>query len=319
MVTAEHAANAHDGSVPVASRGLSPAERADLARAVAALERSSFASGLSGMIGRQVGFAGDFIPKRVADVANAAAAKALDFALRGALRTLTHERRPAKTAFHLAAVAASGAVGGAFGLATLPLELPVSTTLILRAVADIAREEGEDLSTPEGGLACLEVFALGTGDGAGDGVYLGDSGYFAVRTLLAKSVSEAARFMIQRGLGEEAAPVLVRLLGQVASRFGVVVSQKILVQAVPLLGAVTGAAVNAAFMDHYQTLARGHFIVRRLERLHGPEVVREAYEAIRATLEPETSEPRDGRQPASREPATRLSHAAGRTRLDNPM
>jgi len=58
----------------------------------------------------------------------------------------------------------------------------------------------------------------------------------------------------------------VRLLAQIGSRFGVVVSQKVAVQAVPVLGAIGGAAVNAAFVDHFQTLARGHFIVRRLER-----------------------------------------------------
>ena len=42
---------------------------------------------------------------------------------------------------------ASGAAGGAFGLATLPLELPVSTVIMLRSIADIAISEGEDLSS----------------------------------------------------------------------------------------------------------------------------------------------------------------------------
>src|SRR5207248_2064595 len=83
--------------------------------------------------------------------------------------------RPPRNRLHLAAVAASGAVGGAFGLATLPLELPLSTTLILRSVADIARGEGEDLEDPEGLLSCLEVFALGSGRD----VALGESSYFA--------------------------------------------------------------------------------------------------------------------------------------------
>ena len=43
-------------------------------------------------------------------------------------------------------------------------------------------------------------------------------------------------------------------------------SEKLAAQAAPILGAIGGAAVNAAFADHFQTLARGHFIVRRLER-----------------------------------------------------
>ena len=77
------------------------------------------------------------------------------------------------------------------------------------------------------------------------------------------------------------APVLVRLVAQVAARFGVVVSQKLAAQAVPVLGAVGGAVVNAAFIEHFQTIARGHFTVRRLERLRGADVVRFDYERLR--------------------------------------
>ena len=197
--------------------------------------------------------------------------------MRAAVKGLPTDDRPASNRLHMAAVAASGAVGGAFGLATLPVELPLSTTMILRAVAAIARTQGEDLGRPEALLACVEVFALGS---ARDAAF-GESTYFAVRTLLAKSVTEAARHMIGRGIADEAAPVLARLLSQIASRFGMVVTQKLLAQAVPVIGAVTGAAINATFMNHYQTLARGHFAVRRLERAYGTETVRAAYERLR--------------------------------------
>ena len=224
------------------------------------------------------------MPEKIAKTANAAAAKALSYAMRVAMKTLTGQHRSASPRMHLVAVAASGALGGAFGLATLPLELPVSTALMLRSVADIAREEGEDLSQPEADLACLEVFALGGGQ---ETRALGESSYFAARTLLAKSVSEAARYIVQRGLLEESAPVMLRLFGQIASRFGVVVTQKIVAQTVPVLGAITGAAVNAAFMDHYQTIARGHFIVRRLERRYGAAAVRRAFERMRNATDPE--------------------------------
>jgi hypothetical protein len=80
--------------------------------------------------------------------------------------------------------------------------------------------------------------------------------------LLAKSVGDAARFMAERGGVAEGAPVLVRLIAQVASRFGVVVTQKLAAQAVPLIGALGGAAVNFAFIDHFQEVARAHFVVR---------------------------------------------------------
>ena len=284
---------------------LSAADEAALADAVVALEGSSFAAQLSHLVGRQIGFAGELIPARVAETANKAATTALRYAMRAAVKGLPTDDRPASNRFHLAAVAASGAVGGAFGLATLPLELPLSTTLILRAVADIARTQGEVLGEPEALLACVEVFALGS---ARDAAF-GESTYFAVRTLLAKSVTEAARHMIGRGLADEAAPVLARLLSQVASRFGMVVTQKLLAQAVPVIGAVTGAAINAAFMNHYQTLARGHFTVRRLERVYGADLVRAAYEKLRSASQRNGRASEDKSSPGS-DDTIALSHPA---------
>ena len=59
------------------------------------------------------------------------------------------------------------------------------------------------------------------------------------------------------------------------------VSEKLAAQAAPILGAIGGAAVNAAFADHFQTLARGHFIVRRLERRHGASLVAFEYQRLR--------------------------------------
>jgi hypothetical protein len=66
----------------------------------------------------------------------------------------------------------------------------------------------------------------------------------------------------------------------VASRFGVVVTQKLAAQAIPLLGALGGAAVNYAFIEHFQEIARGHFTVRRLERAYDKDIVRREYERL---------------------------------------
>jgi hypothetical protein len=49
---------------------------------------------------------------------------------------------------------------------------------------------------------------------------------------------------------------------------------------VPILGAAGGATINALFIDHFQQMASGHFIVRRLEKIHGAEPVRLAYEKL---------------------------------------
>ena len=124
----------------------------------------------------------------------------------------------------------------------------------------------------------MEVFALG-GHAAGESAF--ESGYFAVRAALAKAVSDSARFVAAEGVAALPAPVIARLISQVAARFGIVVSEKIAAQAAPVLGAIGGAAVNAAFADHFQTLARGHFIVRRLERRHGASLIAFEYQRLR--------------------------------------
>ena len=250
---------------------------AALTLAVEALERTSFAVRLSSMLGGSVSLAGKLVPKRITAVASRAANIALKAATRVALRSLRDTPPRDSRRLHSALAGASGAVGGVVGLASLPVELPLSTTMMLRSIADIARVEGEDLSQPEAALACLEVFALG-GHGAGPDML--DGGYFAVRGLLAKSVTEAARYVAQRRVIDESAPALVKLMAQIAARFGLVVSQKALAQALPVIGAVGGAAVNVAFMQHFQALAHGHFTVRRLERTYGADVVRPQYERL---------------------------------------
>jgi EcsC protein family len=182
---------------------------------------------------------------------------------------------------HKALATASGAIGGSLGLLTAPIEIPISTIIMLRSIADVARSEGENLADPEVALSCVQVFALGARaemTAAADGA---ESGYFVARGLLAKSIAEAARFIAERGIVEEGAPILVRFIAQVASRFGVVVTQKLAAQTLPVVGALGGAAVNYAFVDHFQDVARGHFAIRRLERTYGKEAVRAQYERIR--------------------------------------
>ena len=105
--------------------------------------------------------------------------------------------------FHVPA--SSGAIGGAFGLATLAIELPLSTVIMLRSIADIARSEGQSVADPEVQLACLEVFALG---GRGPEDDAAESGYFAVRAALSGAVADAARHIAERGVMGEAAPAL---------------------------------------------------------------------------------------------------------------
>jgi hypothetical protein len=178
-------------------------------------------------------------------------------------------------------VGVTGAIGGFFGLPALAVELPISTTIMLRSIAAIAQAAGEDLSSPEARLACLQVFALGGSTRKDDSA---ETAYYAVRAALAKSVAEAVTFIGERGVAEESAPVLVRLIAQIAARFGVVVSEKVAAEALPVVGAAGGASINLLFIDHFQNVAQAHFTIRKVERKYGQDAVRAEYERIKREL-----------------------------------
>jgi hypothetical protein len=252
-----------------------------LRKAVTALEHPSLAARLTNIVGKPVELIGYALPAFASTTIASATSKGLEAALKVALRTLPKTSRTGSQLFHRALATASGAAGGTFGLAALPVELPVSTVIMLRSIADIAQSEGENLSDPEAVLSCVEVFALGGRAGSADA---SESGYFAVRGMLAKTVTEAARFVAERGVIKEGAPILLKFVTQVAARFGLVVTQKVAAQALPVVGALGGAVVNYAFIDHFQGVARGHFTVRRLERLYGKEKIRSEYEQIAQQL-----------------------------------
>jgi hypothetical protein len=260
---------------------LAEEDLAAIREAVPTLERSTLVGRLSSLAGRPLEIMSRNLPVPAQEAVSRATEVALKAALRAALRTVPKSGRVRIPGLDRAAAVASGALGGALGLATLPLELPVSTVLMLRTIAEIARENGEDLSDPETRLACLEVFALGSRAEADD---LASGGYFAVRAALAKSVTQAAKLAAAQGLADASAPALVRFMAQIASRFGVVVSQKVAASAVPILGALGGAAVNAAFLEHFRAVARAHFTMRRLERTYGPDLVKASYLSVQDKL-----------------------------------
>ena len=172
-----------------------------------------------------------------------------------------------------ALITTSGALGGAFGAAAFAADLTVTTKLMMRSILDIARSEGEDITLLDTQLACLQVFALGGKSKHDDSL---DTGYYASRIAINSAVkggTKALEGMLRGGTN----PIL-QLIAAVASRFSVQVSEKFVAQAIPVLGAVGGASVNLAFIDHFQRVAHAHFTIRRLERIYGEEVVREAYE-----------------------------------------
>ena len=258
---------------------LSTDDREALAAAVRRLEAPGFAGRIAAVAGGPVGLVARALPGPAAGVVARAAEGALTRALGIALFSLRGQRFAGGRIVHSALASASGAVGGAFGLPALAIELPVSTAIMLRAIAAIAREEGENLADRRSALACLEVFALGhvgpTGEEASEG------GYFALRAVLARSLALAADTVVNKGTMHGGSALSLRFLSPIVARFGAVVSQKLAAQAVAVLGALGGAAVNLAFIEHFQDLARGHFTVRRLERVYGAETVRAEYDRLK--------------------------------------
>ncbi|MES2742083.1 MAG: EcsC family protein [Pseudomonadota bacterium] len=255
---------------------LSPAHRAELEQAKRLLEHPGYVAKVSNMIGMPLDRAVRALPPAWSGRIARATTASLSKCLRVANATLRGGAGSPSPKMHSMAVAVTGAAGGAFGIAGLALELPVSTVVMLRSIAEIGRAQGEDLATSEAQLACLMVFSLG-GKAAEDDA--AESGYFAARMALAKAMSEAAVHLSQQGAMREGAPALVRLIAQIATKFNVQVSQKAAAMMVPVIGAAGGALLNTLFMHHFQDMARGHFTVRRLERVYGAAAVNAAYHA----------------------------------------
>lgn len=263
----------------LASTVFAPSDLERLRWATEHLEHPSLAARLTNIVGTPIEIAVRLLPRPLYRQVRGWADVAIGKGMEVAASSLRDPREPAPSiGLYRGLAAGSGAVGGLFGVYGLLFELPISTTLMLRAIAEIARSEGEDLRAAETRMACLEVFALGGHSESDDAA---ETGYFGVRLALALSVTRAASHLAERGLARGGAPVLVEAIEAIAARFGAVVSQKVAAQLVPLIGAAGGAAINLVFMSHYQEMARGHFVVRSLERRYGPELVRTTYETLR--------------------------------------
>lgn len=251
----------------------------DLKTAKQLLEHPSIAARVADKIGMPIEKSLALLPEKWQDKIHEATHLAIEKAVEGALKTMPPERNVngPQNGFHKVLVGTTGALGGFFGVPALLIELPASTVLMLRSIIDIARSEGEEITSFHGKMACIEVFALGGKSAADDAA---ESGYFATRAALAKGLTEAAAYMTEKGLTSEGAPYLARFIVNIASRFQLVVTEKVAATLVPLIGAAGGATINILFMDHFQDIARGHFIIRRLERKHGPELIRKHYDSL---------------------------------------
>lgn len=259
-------------------------ELAVLQEAYAKLENPSLAIRLSSAVGMPVEAVtrelGKRVPDVIVDAVSRSTHRAIELVLQNSMRSIKGDgKTPASPRLHTAAAMTTGAVAGFFGLETLIVELPLTTGIMFRSIADIARAEGESPRDPETLMNCMQVFAMGSRTSDKDDA--AETSYYGVRVALSKAVTDALQYVASHGMGSASAPALVRLISALASRFGIVVTQKAMAQTVPVIGAIGGGLVNAVFISHFQDMARGHFAVRALERKYGAEVVEAAYLRIK--------------------------------------
>ena len=265
---------------------ISQEDRAALVHAIDCLTTESFVVRAAGAVGSVLTRPGKAMPKwvkaRVLDLAQSA----IKASMLGAAATMRDgPGTPASTRTHKALTAVSGAAGGMFGLAGAAVEVPFTTTLTLRAIADIARSEGFDVKDPAVRVECATVLSMGS-DSPDDDEAI--EGYFTSRSALAHIAAKASEEIAKaaakagiKGLSTDAAGSWVaKLVVKILERFGIPLGSKLAAGAVPVISAVSAATLNTLFTDYYQTIARGHFITRRLENKYGQDAVRAAMQEI---------------------------------------
>ena len=259
----------------------------------------------------------DFIGKPLANLADKrptikrATRKALKIAVNLAVKTMDGGINPSPSnLLHRAAVTITGGAGGAIGLPGVLLELPATTVLMFRSIADIARGYGEDITKERVKMECLTVFALGGKD---------EGGYFELRRELAGSVAGAAKYLSSRTSDNLTGPALVQLIEHVVARFSVQISQKAAAQVIPIAGAAIGMAVNNMFIDHFQKMARVHFFYSpngaEIRQTGGAERIRQ-HKVAEENITRHFPERRESRHCALAQ-SSRLTRAHWRVRLDS--
>lgn len=226
---------------------------------------------MSGTIAGLTGKATSLLPKIITDKIESLSGEAVKWAYDAGISTMDAKstREPWNIGNRLFTTG-TGVVSGFVGLLGVVVDIPVTTSVMLRSIAEIARQHGEDISTPEGKLACLEVFAFG---GEGKPNETTEASYWATRLSLTSVAIETA-------------------IRQIASRFSIALSQKIMAQGTPILGAVAGGMLNYSFMEFYQTMAQIHFGIREIERNYLDSIcVRACLEAMVLSIKNTKTEP----------------------------
>lgn len=235
------------------------------------LENPGFLIRAANALGKPLELMQKSLPAVVQKGISSAAENALQKTLDISIATLPPEKMPKlpleQGKKHAVATAVTGAIGGFFGPFALAIELPVTTGIIFRSIATIAQSFGEDLSDPHVRMECLQVFAMGSPQSSGDDAM--NSSYFSQRLAFNSFLKKASE--------SGAAALLTRFLARIASRYEIVVAEKIMAEALPVLGAAGGAAINVAFTNFFNETAYYHFGLRHLEKKYGVDQIQKVY------------------------------------------
>jgi hypothetical protein len=238
-----------------------------------ALESESIAMRLSKIAGAPVDALLGHLPKGAGEAISKAINKSLREATGWAFTTTGTKQLPIlrEDWVHKVAVVLTGAAGGAVGLASTLVELPISTMLMLRSIGCIAEEEGLNMRDMKTRLGCVSILAMGADPTKVEG---DETGYWVTRKTMGALVTQAAEWT-----GAGAAPKLATFVVEIGKRFGIVITNKVAVQLAPAIGACTGAMINHFFLEHYQSVAHAHFSIERLCLKYDERSVRTAYKA----------------------------------------
>ncbi|MDO4997204.1 MAG: EcsC family protein [Neisseria sp.] len=260
---------------------------ADLEQAVQLLTSPSLTAKMTAMVGKPLEYAMGKLPNSAAGKVNDIIQASLHKVFAVSASTMKNEHAEASNKTHKFMAGLSGGVGGFFGFSALLVELPISTGIMMRSILDVARSEGFDINDPQTKMECIAVFGFSVNEDKSDDS--AESGYYSSRLALnqimtatskelAKLTQNAASKAVDSNMLGKA---LAHLIQAVATRLGVPLTEKLAAQLVPGIGAVAGATLNVMFTDFYQDIARGHFIVKRLERKYGEAEIHQQFNRIR--------------------------------------
>lgn len=285
------------------SEVLDPSDQKFLEAAVKFLENPSLAIRMTNALGKPVELLHEKLPEKykniLSNAVNSSLLKCVEVAVSSIPQSSFNEPILSrklkisimnKSRLHVLVASGLGAIGGFVGIVSLPIELPITTTVMLRSIAEIAKSNGEELSNPEVLLECIQVFAMGSRESKQDDAL--NSSYLESRIIFSRLVNKSVQFISKHSAQEvlsaikkKAAPDIVRLISRIAAQFEIVVSEKMVAEMVPVLGAIGSAGLNGFFTDHFNKIAYYHFGIKKLERKYGIDCVQNEFKNLRSLKE----------------------------------